>query len=339
MSSPHQILLSVPEATTRAHRQAVYSAIINNNVDKLKTALNLVPFENKRDFYSQTTFLNGEGFLHIAAGAAASPEILGHLLGEMKKFGLGDAINSKSIAGNTPLHCAAAGSFRSEDYTGKSHTEAVKFLIKNGAECADMNGSGYTPLHLAVLAVHPTSKPVNSEMVMALLFGVKERVISQATSLGQQPQTALLEAPTPNGETALFAAIWIGDAALTSLLLDYDPSANPNAKNAQNETPAHFAAAHKSPVFLAELAERGADLSVRSDDGEYPLSIALKKMNEDSVRYLLHRTKSNKDPEYNKIYKEAEALFPQKQSTAVSPSPNISKSNTPLPAKKYGHEK
>jgi len=89
------------------------------------------------------------------------------------------------------------------------------------------------------------------------------------------------------GETLLHRASLRGDENVVFLLLD--KGANVNVKNNMGEYPLHFAVSLKSSMIATTLISAGADVNAVSLDGITPLHIAAEKSDKNMIIYLVSR--------------------------------------------------
>jgi len=134
-----------------------------------------------------------------------------------------DLVNTKTLFGNTPLHCAAEFGKR----------EAVNLFLKAGASINAKNYNKATPLHIAV-------KNRNKKTVMALIDGgAKIDVFGYRSNI-----------------TPLHLAVIKGDDNIVKILLN--SGAKMNLKDRQGETPLDLAIRrkHKKIVLLLRALEK-----------------------------------------------------------------------------------
>lgn len=171
-------------------------------------------------------------------------------------------VNSVDPAGNTLLHIAARnGNVQLLEFLLKNRAnplvrnrvgdtalmlaayndkqEAAKFLIAKGA---DVNNSGWTPLHYAVFAEKP-------EMVHLLL------------DKGAKP-----DLKAPNEQTALMLAAKVGNVALIDMLLK--AGAKPELKDQHGETALDIAKKQGNPdaIRLLETAMKDAAKRIAEEE-------------------------------------------------------------------------
>ncbi|XP_039747690.1 uncharacterized protein LOC120624931 [Pararge aegeria] len=132
---------------------------------------------------------------------------------------------------------------------------------KCGLNVQDDNG--YTPLHHACLNGH-------TEVVRLLL------------SAGASP--AVLD---KTGASPLHLAAWKGDSAIVTMLLAHNPPVNIDLVTADLETPLIMAAQYGSVKVVAQLVDRGADVSLRNVKDESALDLAAQYGRLPTVKHLL----------------------------------------------------
>jgi ankyrin repeat protein len=146
-----------------------------------------------------------------------------------------NTVNTAEADGMTALHWAV----RADD------ADAVRLLIRAGANVSAANRYGITPLSLA-------ATNGNGAITRTLL------------TAGANPN-----APGPDGETVLMTAARSGSADVVNALLDR--GVNVNATEAwQGQTAVMLAAAENHGAAIKALAARGADLNVRSRELSFP---------------------------------------------------------------------
>ncbi len=152
--------------------------------------------------------------------------------------------------GNTPLHWACAGG---GSVAVVSNPEAIRLLVRVGADLHRPNGDGMTPLHVAVGKVS----------------GLETDVIKTLLDLGARP-----EAVDGAGLTALqrFARDGIDEGRIVTLLLD--AGANPDRKTPGGDAPLHLAVKHGGSSGKADVVEAlldgGAEPCVQDAKGYTP---------------------------------------------------------------------
>ena len=130
----------------------------------------------------------------------------------------------------------------------------TKYHLSHGADIAELNESGYTPLHLAAAYGHP-------------------KIAQYLLSRGAQVD-AREEESTPRYYTALHLAAREHNPEVAQVLLKH--GADPNAQDVEGYTPLHVAARYNSAQTAQVLLAGGADVNAQNDDGNTPLAVAVK---------------------------------------------------------------
>ena len=135
-------------------------------------------------------------------------------------------------------------------------------LLDDGASLSARNDEGQTPLHLAVCSG-------DKSMVQILLQRGPD-----------------LEATASNGNKPLYDAAESGYIDIVKLLLDFN--ANVEAFNIDKQKTAFYQAVENGHFTVAKtLLRYGADIDVRSPTGLTPLFCAVRRGDQELVRYLL----------------------------------------------------
>ncbi len=145
--------------------------------------------------------------------------------------------------------------------------DVVALLLKRGA---DSNASGHTVLygHHAPYRSHRTPLQLAIEQ-----YNRPPAIIQLLLAYGANPNP-----PTggySDGESPLYYAsgLWYeGDRAIIEVLLEH--GADPNAKSSDGRTPFQRALPTADPSLTQLFLDRGADLSERDEQGNYPLHLA-----------------------------------------------------------------
>lgn len=87
------------------------------------------------------------------------------------------------------------------------------------------------------------------------------------------------------GPAHVAAAVTHGSYDMVSMLLDFEIS--PNARDKDGRTPLQLAIRQDKPYMARELVLKGADVNTQNDDSSSALSDAIRKQDEDLVRFLL----------------------------------------------------
>ena len=178
-------------------------------------------------------------------------------------------VSSAAIAFGLSALLAAASSSPVADAAMKGDREALRALLKQGADVSGAQGDGMSALHYA-------AERGDVEMTEMLVYaganiGATTR-IGQYTPLhlaSQSGSAAVVQAlvksgatvsarTTTTGVTPLHLAAATGNADVVKILLDH--GADANAKDADwGQTPLIYAAAQNRPDAIRVLLERGAD--------------------------------------------------------------------------------
>ncbi|MEZ4416577.1 MAG: ankyrin repeat domain-containing protein [Gemmatimonadota bacterium] len=149
------------------------------------------------------------------------------------------------------------------DAAERGDIEAVRALLREGADVNAAQGDGMTALHWSALSGR-------AELVSMLLYAGAE--VEAATRLGSY--------------TALHLAAQKGLAEVVGVLLD--AGADPDALTTTGVTPLHFAAESGDVTTLQALVAAGADVNARDGhSGRTPLMFATGYGRTDAVRALL----------------------------------------------------
>ncbi len=147
-------------------------------------------------------------------------------------------VNVRDSSYNTLLHVAVK----------TQNSEIVKLLLDHGAIVDVTNIIGNTPLHMAV-------SQKNSEIVNLLL-----------------EKGAAVNMPDSYGNTPLHIAVLNNSLELVPILLNAK-NTDANVKNAFGKTPLHIAAEINSPEIIKQLLDKGADKTLKNNNGDTPLDI------------------------------------------------------------------
>jgi len=178
-------------------------------------------------------------------------------------------VSSAAIALGLSAILAAASSSPVADAAMKGDREALRALLKQGADVSGAQGDGMSALHYA-------AERGDVEMTEMLVYaganvGATTR-IGQYTPLhlaSQSGTAAVVQAlvksganvsarTTTTGVTPLHLAAATGNADVVKILLDH--GADANARDAEwGQTPLIYAAAQNRPAAIRELLARGAD--------------------------------------------------------------------------------
>jgi len=175
--------------------------------------------------------------------------------------------------GQTPLHSAIFPLTVISPTENITRNTIVKLLLDKGANVlAKTKGELFTPLHYAVIC--------NNYLSVVTL-------INHARKQGKLEE--LINAKSWAGTTALHLA---SIARPKKLLMDFyyiaklllDHGANINERDAEGNTPLHYAASNHSPELVELLLKRGADVLARNKNGQTPLFKVLDMCRRDVYR-------------------------------------------------------
>ncbi|KAM0453791.1 hypothetical protein ACHAPV_008728 [Trichoderma viride] len=161
------------------------------------------------------------------------------------------------------------------------NTDAVKFLLSQGASVQARDKHGDTPLHHAARTgqvgvaelllnhgahVEAENNEEETPLHLAVLKG-EDEIVEWLLKHG-----ADIEAMEENGYTPLHCAVITGQVDIAELLLNH--GADVEAENNIGETPLHHAARSGHVVIAEFLLNHGADVNARDSDEETPLQLA-----------------------------------------------------------------
>ncbi|KAL6636217.1 ankyrin repeat-containing domain protein [Neocallimastix sp. 'constans'] len=203
-------------------------------------------------------------------------------------IGLGADINKECISGETPLFYACSGKNedlvkylieekgadinKENDYGQTSLFDAcesgneniVKYLIENGADINKENERWETPIFSACLSR-------NENLIKYL--------IEQGADLNREDE---------EGETVLSSVYSWGNEKLMKYIIEYDTNIDINEELLK-------ACKNINEDLVKYLIENGADINIKNDDDETPLSLVYGK-NENLMKYLIeYGTKINNE--------------------------------------------
>ena len=210
----------------------------------------------------------------------------------------GAAINASNVFGKTALHLAAV----------EGNTDAVRFLLNEGARLRMKDCEGKTPLHYAAerkegrqliscaliragAAVDvvdddgcaPLHNFVKNNQKNVLEYLLKDRFLSRHIKIN-------VDVKDSDGMTALHYAAKVGNKRVCSLLLG--AGADGNAKDENGMTAMHYAAKCKNQEIAYLLMDRGASVKKKDNKGKTALHYAAKEGNEMVIEELLKKKAS-----------------------------------------------
>lgn len=137
-----------------------------------------------------------------------------------------------------------------------------ELLTGNRSLTSAMSSDGWTPLHLAAFFGKPDA--------VRLLLNKGAAVMARSTN--------------PMENTALHAAAAGRHADVIRLLIER--GASPNARQSGGWVAMHAAAQNNDVPTAQALVDGGADISLRADNNQQPLDLALTKGNQAMVEFL-----------------------------------------------------
>eukprot|EP00117_Sycon_ciliatum_P028072 scpid18171/ scgid2366/ Transient receptor potential cation channel subfamily A member 1 homolog len=253
----------------------LHEAVNNGNFEMVKFA-----FVNKVN--PNTATLTGDTALHIAAGKGHM-EIVTFLVNEAKA-----EIDAADESGNTPLHDAAR----------LNREDVLLFLLKGGADIDMANADGHTPLMKAaswgqkrtvsaLLEAGANVTHKDNEEKTVFWHAVRGNHIETVQVLSQDPRyLTFLQLADQFGNTALHLSASLGSLHLTELLISH--GAVPDARNDEEKTPLHLAAANGHPMTCSALCRKNEALLEDEDEsGNKPLHLAATNGHDVVVKVLL----------------------------------------------------
>ena len=175
-----------------------------------------------------------------------------------------EGVNAKDAQGHTPLMLAAA--FGSSD--------AVRFLIANGADLRAASHAGVTALHWAVTDLAKTRMllDANADVNAVSQLGRTPLLVAASANGTLDVMRLMLakgadvNAADTTGVTPLIAAANVGNADVAMLLLAHGADARTTARTGQPATPLMGAAVNGNVELVRALLARTPDLAVVSAD-------------------------------------------------------------------------
>jgi len=166
--------------------------------------------------------------------------------------------------------------------------DTVKRLIDADASLlSKRNAQGISPLSWSAYLQQPAmvatllAKRGTPDFYEACIVG-DDRAVSAALERGQD-----VNAPAPDGFTALGLAVFLGQPAVARLLLDAGADVNARATNPQRVAAIHAAVARNDVPTLELLLLRGADPNLPQEKGVRPLHEAAASGSFGAVAMLL----------------------------------------------------
>ncbi len=233
-----------------------------------------IPWNNEGDYTAKKGGQNAL-FFAVQKNDIKSAEIL---------LNAGVDVNSKSADGSTPLLAALykwdppKGTFipgRGAPATAGSsqilspNVRMAQFLLDRGADVKAVDGSGYTPLHGAALAVAKAAqsdrrqKGAYGQNAAALALGANadSEVIGTLDETLALVRRLLKQGSDPNRKTSFPTGGPAGDVRI-----------NPAPPGS---SPLHIAASSTSIDLIKILVDNGADFNLVRKDGHTPFSVAV----------------------------------------------------------------
>jgi len=146
------------------------------------------------------------------------------------------------------------------------HDDAIRALLKNGANPNYQDRDGDTPLHLCLSSLpHSDAKRV-------------------AAIIALQQFGADIEIPNSSGKTPLHCAVLINNTPSVQVLLE--AKVDVNCRDNNRDTPLHFAVANGNVEMVIKLLKNGANVNAKNKAGKTPLDLA-KEYNQAEMRKKL----------------------------------------------------
>ena len=276
-----------PSEKKKALNQALFQAVIDNDINQVRSLLQQGVDANTRDKLGQTplmvlafnhdnteiaqALLNGGADIEAKDDKGDTPlaEALWGGKPNLTRFLIekGANVNAKTNDGITPLHQACAGNLPLQNYpsiTNEGRLSAMKILIANKADINATDNKGLTPFDHAL-------KNKNNKQFTELL-------VEKGAKLNNQAQSEL--------GSLLFSAVESNNTAFVRSLIKQ--GANPDARDKDKQTPLMVLAFHHDNTEIAQaLLDGGADIEARDNNGDTPLAEAVWGGKPNLTRFLI----------------------------------------------------
>ncbi|UKZ77698.1 hypothetical protein TrVFT333_005422 [Trichoderma virens FT-333] len=174
--------------------------------------------------------------------------------------------NQKEMSSHFPLHRAVISGC-----LGATKV-LFNFISNHHPILSEVDSDGRTPLHMAALC--------GSEAVLRFLI---DKAVSGKLP-GMNTEGDILDAKDYHSETALIAAVRMGNVDAAKILLE--SGARVNIQDGSGRTALHFAASN-CPQLIRSLMDQNNDAAIMADqDGCNPLHIAIKYGSRDGIMIL-----------------------------------------------------
>ena len=313
---------SVVDRNTNGHtRTPVHLAAEIGDVLMLDYLLQVVPEVN-------VCTDGGDTPLHIAS-------LHGHKDAVSFLLKKGADSNSANKHGNTPIHLASV----------RGHINAMKTLLESNAQVNATNNEGNTPLHLVCrqgqanaarcLVQHNADPDVknrekNTPLHLAAIKGEVGVIVSLVES------NCDVNLPDKHGDTILHQCARSGKLDIVEMLVDTG-RCSLDATNSAWETPLIVATKCGFVDIVECLVRGGADINLRTVDGDAPLQLATRNGDVDLVTRLLRLGADVNVPNFRgntalhtAVYKDNELLIRQLVLHGADKSIRNSTGYTPL---------